>query len=102
MAEPCSSAVHRNQSAACVIQSAAFADFKLPKDGTTAAKDGTPAARCKNSRREGARRYGTNALSKKSQRKCFQVLLDALRVDSKELPRALQMIEDGISRETDS
>ena len=55
----------------------------------------------KNSHR-GKRRCGTNALSKKSQRKCFQVLLDALRVDSKELPRALQMIEDGISRETDS
>ena len=30
------------------------------------------------------------------------MLLDALRVDSKELPRALQMIKDGISRETDT
>ena len=30
------------------------------------------------------------------------MLLDALRVDSKELPRALQMIKDGLSRETDT
>ena len=30
------------------------------------------------------------------------MLLDALRVDSKELPRALQMIEDGISRKTET
>ena len=60
------------------------------------------ATRCKDSRRTGARHCGISALSKKSQRKCFQVLLDALRVDSKELPRALQMIKDGISRETDT
>ena len=53
------------------------------------------ATRCKNSRREGARRCGTSALSQKSQRNIFQVLLDELAVASKELPRALHIIEDG-------
>ena len=48
------------------------------------------------------RHCGTSALSKKSQRNIFQVLLDALTVASKELPRALQMIEDGISRTSET